>query len=206
VPGAYACLESSADLLAERLIAAYGRTDTFRLRNGLANAADWGKVNHALTKIERLRIHAFDRTATLAQLTAWGESCVEAGAGFVVVDNLKQVDHGHSHSGSQAERFMALSAGMVTLRKRLGVPVFALHHLDEEGRVRWSKELENDADTLLFLTERDAEHVNVHVRKQRNGARGTDILLRFNKPFQTFESADIGGDAMEGGIDDADGF
>lgn len=200
IPGAYACLESSADLLAERLIAAYGRVDTFRLRNNFARRDEWDAADRAVDMLRTFPVVAYDRTATVAQLTAWAEGCVAGGARFVVVDNLKQVQGGDGSGrgeDNQAARFMALSAGMVALRKRLNVPVIVLHHLDEEGRVRWSKELANDADTMLHLSREGADGVCVRCVKMRNGASEAKLSLRFLREFQTFEAMRSGVTAGE---------
>jgi len=103
---------------------------------------------------------------------------------------------------SKEREVSSISADLKAIAKDLNVPVIALSQLgrDVEKRVKkgppmlsdlkWSGDIEQDADEILFLwtkddTDRDNIEVRLKVGKQRNGPLGT-VYLRFDKPTQTF--------------------
>jgi len=121
---------------------------------------------------------------------------VADGAAFVVVDNLKQLCPEMS-----PEAFGNVCGELVKLKKMLGVPLIVLHHLDEEGKVRWSKELRNDADYLVKMTrventggkvlDHGVDHVELVSDKLRGGSDHRKVTLKFDKTTQTFSDFNV---------------
>jgi len=200
VVGAYCSLESGVRLVAERMIQSQCKVNTRHLRNGAAGEEHWSQARDNLEALRNIKMMLNTRPMDYHQIKAWAENAVANGAKFVVIDNLKQVG-GVDSRKSGPERFAELSGKMAELKKHLDVPVIVLHHLDEDGNVRWSKELENDADILLKMMEdkersRDPDPsdpldpgvcvVEVLGQKIRGGERYVKRDLDFNKPYQWF--------------------
>lgn len=200
--------------MVQRFLAARARVDGRKLSHGRSDEIapdELKKLTDAADEFYRAPIHV----AAPAKLTVTG---VRAGVrrlqkqegtiGIVVVDYVQLMD---GTGETRNERIGSISRGLKSLAMEFDVPVVALSQLsrgvDKTNRrpvlsdLRDSGELENDADTVLFV-HREAQRLSdneareqgvlyeadVIVGKQRNGPTG-DVPLRFVPRYALFSDA-----------------
>ena len=75
-----------------------------------------------------------------------------------------------------------MSRGLKALAKSLGCPVFTASQLNDQGRMRESRAIGQDADVVLVV-----EAEGIRGLKVRNGERGQLFPLVLNGELQRFE-------------------
>jgi len=102
---------------------------------------------------------------------------------LIVVDYLQLIRGNRGRGESREEEVARVSGGLKQLAKRLACPVLSASQLNEEGKTRESRAIEQDADVLLGIFEE-----GIKVGKLRNGERGTLLPLYLNGEMQKFTS------------------
>ena len=88
-----------------------------------------------------------------------------------------------------------ISRGLKAISRELKVPVVALSQLNDDGKLRESRAIGQDADNVWILKdedeedERDTTEVVLKIVKQRNGPRNAKIKLTFMRSITRFENA-----------------
>lgn len=170
----------------------------------------WAKLTHAMQRAKDLQFFIDDRPArTLGDIRARCRTLKRKhGLGLVVVDYLGLMGGGEGDNRTQ--QVGANSRGLKVLAKELDVPVIVLSQLNRglESRpnkrpmmsdLRDSGEIEQDADTVIFLYRDEVYHPDtmdkgvceVIVAKQRNGETG-HIALGYQGMFTRFTDMDAG--------------
>lgn len=103
------------------------------------------------------------------------------GLGLIVIDYIQLIHAAHEKGVSRETEVARISKGMKQLAKRLRCPVLSATQLNEEGRSRESKAIEQDADALLYICED-----GIKVCKMRNGKRDSVLKLFLNGEKQLF--------------------
>jgi replicative DNA helicase len=98
----------------------------------------------------------------------------EGGIALVAVDYLQLIRGNRGRGESREEEVARVSGGLKQLAKRLGCPVLTATQLNEEGKSRESRAIEQDADCLLWISDKNE---GVEVRKARNAQRGHVLPL-----------------------------
>lgn len=104
--------------------------------------------------------------------------------GVVVVDYLQMVefDGGAKRGMNRQQELAAISRRLKSLAKELKCPVITAVQLNDDGKIRESRDASFDADNVLFITDD-----GVVAKKMRNAERGKVLPLRMNGTFQRFE-------------------
>jgi len=104
--------------------------------------------------------------------------------GVVVVDYLQMVefDGGAKRGMNRQQELAAISRRLKALAKELRCPVLTAVQLNDDGKIRESRDASFDADNVLFITED-----GIVAKKMRNAERGKVLPLRMNGAFQRFE-------------------
>ena len=195
-----ASLESPASMIQPRRIGRVAGVNTWKLKNGYGKPGDFvlaRETNKLLTKF-KTRFHYSGMN--LDQIRAWATREKAAGSRLLVIDNMKHVRMNAGRS-STPELFMKTSMGLKHIRDDIGLPMIVLHHLNKDGDMAWSTDIERDADIVLYLSENEEmsikateangyhgmDVVNLEVRKNRDGARYITKHLNFVKGFQEFK-------------------
>jgi replicative DNA helicase len=100
---------------------------------------------------------------------------------LVVVDYLQLIRGNRARGESREEEVARVSGGLKQLAKRLACPVLSASQLNEEGKTRESRAIEQDADVLLGIFEE-----GIKIGKLRNGERGRILPLYLNGEMQRF--------------------
>jgi len=193
-------LESSTPRLVPRVLAVMAQVDRLKLDRGHGTPDEIKRARAAAAELTRLPLEICDAGADVAQLRAWAMREKARGASLLIIDNLRHVRRRHSRKEeSTAEQFSELSRHIKEIRDDVGLPLLMLHHLTSTD-VSWSKDIRKDADILIFLTENEKEStppspandnlgtwvIDFGVKKNRDGEKGFDIRLWYDKRVQTY--------------------
>jgi replicative DNA helicase len=209
VPTVIFSLEMSAEQLALRMLCAFGRVDSQRVRTGRLAEEDWPKLTRATGTLTSLPVHIDDTPSlTVLEMRAKAQRLKEEHElGLVVVDYL-QLMQGHSRSESRNQEISEISRSLKAMAKELDVPVLALSQLNRslESRtdkrpmmsdLRESGAIEQDSDVILFIYRDEVYNkspdnpnkglAEVIIGKQRNGPTGV-VNLTFIGEYTFFDN------------------
>lgn len=100
---------------------------------------------------------------------------------LVVVDYIQLIRDKRSRDELREQEVARTSGGLKQLAKALGCPVLSASQLNDDGRVRESRAITHDADSVLIIAED-----GIKVLKMRNGQRNAVLPLKLNGEFQRF--------------------
>lgn len=187
--------EMEADEVGERSLANEAKVNYTNIQTGKLSDLEWGSIAESVDRLGNLPLWIDDEPALNLRAIASKARYVK-GLGVLVVDYI-QLSEGEGDNRTQ--QVGSITRGLKKLAKELGICVIALSQLNREvdkrpGRrpqmsdLRDSGEIEQDADTIIFLwpmseSEDDAEvrHIGCDFAKNRKGKKGAFVL--------TFEGA-----------------
>jgi replicative DNA helicase len=100
---------------------------------------------------------------------------------LIVVDYLQLIRGPRSRDDLREQEVARTSGGLKQLAKALGCPVLSASQLNDDGRVRESRAITHDADSVLIIAED-----GVKVLKMRNGQRNATLPLHLDGRLQRF--------------------
>ncbi len=193
-------LEMSSDQLVDRMIAAEGDVDLWKLRTGNLSDADgdndFERINDAMGRLNDAPIYIDDASsANIMTLRTMARRLqAQYDLGLIIIDYLQLMEGRRTEN--RVQEISEISRGLKTLAKELNIPIIALSQLSRavESRtdqrpklsdLRESGSIEQDADVVLFLyredrVKPDAEQTGIAeliVAKHRNGPVGTAKLF-----------------------------
>ncbi len=210
LPVAIFSMEMGATQLAMRMLGSVGKLNQHDLRTGKLQDDDWGRLTHALGKLNDAPIH-IDESAALSSLDLRARSRrlhrQHGSLGLIVVDYLQLMS---SNSGkvseNRATEISEISRSLKALAKELQVPVIALSQLNRSleqrpnkrpvmSDLRESGAIEQDADLILFIYRDEVYNsdspekgkAEIIIAKQRNGPIGM-VPLAFRGEYTRFDN------------------
>ncbi|MFH1188811.1 MAG: replicative DNA helicase [bacterium] len=213
-------LEMSREQIADRLIAAQGQIDLWKLRTGrIKDDRDFQMIQVALDKLNNAAIYVDDTPSpTIVQMRSMARrlQAEKKGLDLIVVDYL-QLIRPRTSSDNTVTQVTEISRGLKGMARELGVPVIAVSQLsrnvEQRGKnesprlsdLRESGSIEQDADVVMFvhpknrgredLSEEEQAVVDIVIAKHRNGPVGC-IQLYFDKERASFRSIDVYHDTL----------
>ena len=192
-------LEMSAESLVTRCICSHARINLRNVRDGFLSVRDFPKITHASAAIANSAIYFEDDSdLSIYQLRAKARRLKQQhGIELVVVDYLQLLSAigGSRKVESRQQEVADISRGVKAIARELRVPVIALSQLNDDGKLRETRAIGQDADNVWILqvdgdadSNEEAVPVTLSIAKARNGPRGK-VNLTFLKPFTRFESA-----------------
>lgn len=189
-------LEMTAEQLVTRFLCSRARVNLRKIGNGLMAESDFPKLTSAAGKVAAAKLFIIDDLTTVAQIRAEARRLKQAeGISMIGVDYIQRVHAETGKSSNREQEIASISSGLKSIATELKVPVVAPSQLNEEGKLRESRAIGQDADQV-WMMERDeenmteeAEPVKLWIRKNRNGPRDVCVNLTFMKCFTRFESA-----------------
>jgi replicative DNA helicase len=183
-------LEMTGEEYAKRMISSRARVN---LRSQLTEG-DFGRMATANGKLVKAPIHIIDESdMTIGQLRARARKLNQKhNIKLWVVDYL-QLLHCPSKDGNREQEVARISDGLKNMAQEFKVPVIALSQLNDDGKLRESRRIGQDAAAIWRLAPASEEQnsvaqaVNVIIEKQRNGESGVAVPLVFIKTFTRFE-------------------
>jgi replicative DNA helicase len=188
--------EMSGVSLVTRFICSHARINLRNIRDGIICETDFPKITHSAGRISNAPIY-FEHNGDLnlmqlrAKARRWKQ---QYGIKLIGVDYIQKVKPSGSNKGDNREREVsAISDGLKSLAMELDLPVIALSQLNDDGKLRESRTIGQDADGVWMLERDDeksteeADFVDLWLRKQRNEERDVCVNLTFLKKITRFE-------------------
>ncbi len=215
LPVAIFSMEMGASQLAMRMLGSVGKLNQHDLRTGRLQDDDWGRLTHALGRLNDAPVY-IDESAALSALEVRARARrlhrQNNGLGLIVVDYLQLMSSpGSKASENRATEISEISRSLKSLAKELHVPVIALSQLNRSleqrpnkrpvmSDLRESGAIEQDADLILFIyrdevynsDSPDKGKAEIISGKQRNGPIGK-VELAFRGEYTRFDNLASGG-------------
>lgn len=194
-------LEMSALQLVLRMLASRARVNLRTVKAGSLTEGDFPKLTLAAGKIAKSKIFLDDVSAlSIQQIRASARRMAQQhDVKLVLIDYIQLVGSQGDKGQNREQEISEISRGIKAMAKELKVPVLALSQLNDDGKLRESRAIGQDADNVWMIeTDKDAsveaneKHARamlLEIRKQRNGPTGI-VPLTFLKAFTRFESAE----------------
>jgi len=204
-------MEMGAEQLIQRMIAAEGQIEGYKLKSGNLNKNDWKKWDEALNRLSDTKIFIDDTPGmTIAEIRAKCRRLAvsEGDLGIIIIDYLQLISGSSRYAGNRQQEIAEISRALKTLAMELEVPIVALAQLSrsveqrEDKRpilsdLRESGSIEQDADIVSFLYRDDyyTKKIDIDeytsksefiVAKHRSGPTAT-INLIFKRDISKFE-------------------
>ena len=205
-------MEMPAEQLANRMFAAEGQIEGYKLSTGNLLKSDWNKLDEAISRLSDAKIFIDDTPGmTISEIKAKCRRLASQSGdlGLVVIDYLQLITGSAKYAGNRQQEIAEISRSLKTLAMELSIPIVALAQLSRSVEAREDKRpllsdlresgsIEQDADIVAFLYRDDYYTKKVDyedgssksefiVAKHRNGATKT-IPLLFRKNISKFES------------------
>ena len=205
-------MEMPAEQLANRMFAAEGQIEGYKLSTGNLLKSDWTKLDEAISRLSDAKIFIDDTPGmTISEIKAKCRRLASQSGdlGLVVIDYLQLITGSAKYAGNRQQEIAEISRALKTLAMELSIPIVALAQLSRSVEAREDKRpllsdlresgsIEQDADIVAFLYRDDYYTKKVDyedgssksefiVAKHRNGATKT-IPLLFRKNISKFES------------------
>lgn len=205
-------LEMGKEQLVDRLLAMESGVDSWALRTGNLNDADFERIGQAMGALSEAKILIDDTPSiTVSDLrTRARRESHQQQLGLIIVDYLQLMSGGNrfAKSDNRVQEITEISRGLKQAARELNVPLIALSQLSRsvESRspqipqlsdLRESGSIEQDADIVAFLYREDyynpeSERQNildVLIKKHRAGPVG-GVALYFDRERQKISSLD----------------
>lgn len=217
-------LEMSKDQLIDRMIAAQGSVDSWRLRTGRLSSQgsdnDFVRIQEALGVLSEAPLYIDDTASqTVLRMRAMARRLqANHGLGLIIIDYLQLVTPSTTQV-SVVQQVTEISRQLKGLARELNVPVLAISQLSRAVEQRFpprprlsdlreSGSLEQDADVVMFIYREDkykkqgedqnaGDVAEIIVAKHRNGPIGS-VKLYFNPRMVSFSDLDKTREYQEG--------
>lgn len=186
--------EMSNGEITDRLLASAGRMNLLNYRKGTLNEGDFHAITRAAARMKDAKIFLRDKPDMhVLQVRAIARRLKRKhGLGLVVVDYAQLIPPmPHKGHESREQEVAKISRNLKAMAKELQCPVVALSQLNDDGKVRESRAIAQDANTLLIIQtegEGPEERTYIRIAKQRNGPKER-VPVTFLKESTRFEDA-----------------
>ena len=203
IPTAVFSLEMSDVQIGVRLVSGEARMDLSEVQYNKPTSQQWSDISNACSKLGRLPLY-IDETPgiNIGQIGAKIRRLQrDKGVQLVIVDYL-QLMEGKSDAQNREREVASISRGLKLLAKSMKVPVIALSQLNESGKLRESRAIEQDTDKIIIITDpTDSERSQfgfgentqfirgLNIQKNRGGKTGK-IFIRWIPEHVTFVDLD----------------
>ncbi|MCD9904688.1 AAA family ATPase [Streptomyces sp. MT29] len=159
-PVMFSSLEMSETELMVKIVAAEGQLALHHLTHqGGLSAEGWETVRRLGPELFQrlpLRVHR-PEGASLGDIAAAARACVrDGGLALLVVDYLQLVEVEQSRSTTREQAVASVSRGLKNLSVELDCHVLALSQLNDDGMMRESRAIKNDASVVIKVERPDA--------------------------------------------------
>lgn len=173
----FSSLEMSETELMQKIAAAEGKIGLHHLtRQGGLTAEGWKTVELLGPELFRslpLRVYRPDG-ASLGDITSAARACArDGGLELLVVDYLQLVEVERSRNVTREQAVASVSRGLKNLSVQLGCHVIALSQLNDDGFMRESRAIKNDASVVVKVERPDAD--------EKESARAGEVDLKIEK-------------------------
>lgn len=178
-PVMFSSLEMSSTELMQKIAAAEGRIALHHLTHqGGLTPEGWETIHALGPKLFRklpLRVYRPDG-ASLGDIASAARASARAeGLGLLVVDYVQLVETEHTRNNTREQAVATVSRGLKNLSVQLGCHVIALSQLNDDGLMRESRAIKNDASVVIKVERPDAD------AKESPRAGEVDLIIEKNR-------------------------
>ena len=175
----FASLEMSSTELMQKVVAAEGRLALHHLTHqGRLTAEGWETVRRLGPQLFAslpLRVYRPDG-ASLGDIASAARACArDDGLDLLVVDYLQLVEVEQTRGITREQAVASVSRGLKHLSVQLGCHVIALSQLNDDGLMRESRAIKNDASVVIKVERPDADD------KESPRAGEADLVIEKNR-------------------------
>jgi replicative DNA helicase len=184
-------LEMPASQIIDRLVARLGNVSLRALAEGVKTEGEMEGVQRALTKLHSAKLVVRDDLYDIASIVATARAMAKSpnGLGVLLVDYIQLVRCDLGREGTREREVAEVSRSLRLLGLELGCLVLSITQLNEQGKARESRAIQQDATAIIALKideENGAENRTLVIPYQRNGPCGVQTTLRFNGRTASF--------------------
>jgi len=200
-------LEMAKDQLVERMFCSLLEVDSWKIKSGKLEEADFAKIGPVMDQMNSLKIFIDDSLgSSVTELRAKTRRLqMEFGLDLLIIDYLQLMSSNKGGASfNRVQEISEISRSLKALARELNIPIIALSQLSRAVESRPNKQpvlsdlresgaIEQDADIVMMLyrddyydPESDRKGVtDLFIRKHRNGPVG-HIELKFKKERMRF--------------------
>jgi len=189
-------MEMNRSSIVSRLVSCFGHvemgkvTDPQRFTSGkeAISRVDQNKITRTINKIAKSNLIIDDSAEQTVQSIRAAVKLAKAehNVKVVVVDYLQLMTPTTPNGASREQQVASFSRGMKLVADENECTVISLTQLNDDGKVRESRAIMNDAHVGLKITEN-----GILVAKNREGKKGGVLPLFLNGLYQKFEQREI---------------
>ncbi|MFF7242030.1 DnaB-like helicase C-terminal domain-containing protein [Streptomyces collinus] len=175
----FSSLEMSSTELMQKIAAAEGNLPLHHMTHqGMLTPEGWEKIRRLGAELFMalpLRVYRPDG-ASLGDIASAARACARAdGLDLLVVDYLQLVEVQTSRTINREQAVASVSRGLKNLSVQLGCHVIALSQLNDDGLMRESRAIKNDASLVIKVERPDADD------KDSPRAGEVDLVIEKNR-------------------------
>jgi replicative DNA helicase len=179
-------LEMNADELTDRLIASHGSVDMSTMSDGGLSQRDVTSLVRAAAELSNAPIYIRDEAimSPLQFRAAARKVTAQHKCRLLVVDYVQLMEPSN-RTDSRERQVAECSRTIKTTASELGIPIIVLAQLNDYGRSRESRAIEQDSNIFAVIEEEGGRHY-LHLKYTRSCPRAR-IPLTFRKEYTRFE-------------------
>jgi replicative DNA helicase len=203
-PGVIFSLEMKREQLTQRYIFTEAQVNRQDIRNRNMDAEKWARLEAAAARVGSMPLIFEDnRRLSLPEMLGYLRLMrFQRECDFAVVDYTQLIRSSTKRRESREAEVAEIVSELGSIAMELEMPVLALSQLNDDGRTRESRSIENYAESLLvveqmedrkdpMVAEKDMVQAQVVVQKNRDG-EVRNIPLMFYPRYTRFEEVDFG--------------
>lgn len=186
-------LEMGARSLIMRMLSAEGSIPLGNLRRGRLTKQEHPRLTATIESLAKRTVYIEDEQpidvrGIAARCRTFKRK--KSGLDAVIVDYLQLVgpSPGGKRDVSREREVAEISRSLKSLALELDVVVIALSQLNDNGQLRESRAIGQDADVVLHVLPADGGGSSIQIRKHRNGPRGV-FLVHFDGSTLRFSAS-----------------
>lgn len=184
-------LEMPASQIIDRIVARLGNVNLRSLAEGVKSEAELAGVQRALTVLHRsnliIRDDLYDIQSICSVARAMSKS--STGLGVMFVDYIQLIRCELGKDSTREREVAEVSRSLRLLGLELGCLVMGITQLNEQGKARESRAIQQDATCIMAIEIDTEDNRKVNIPFQRNGPCGVSTHLRFNGRTASFLNA-----------------
>lgn len=184
-------LEMPASQIIDRIVARLGNVSLRSLAEGVKTEAELAGVQRALTVLHRsnliIRDDLYDIQSICSVARAMSKS--STGLGVMFIDYIQLVRCELGKDSTREREVAEVSRSLRLLGLELGCLVMGITQLNEQGKARESRAIQQDATCIMAIEIDTEDNRKVNIPFQRNGPCGVSTNLRFNGRTASFLNA-----------------
>ena len=192
---AYVSLEMSEEQLIQKLISKRARINSKKIRNSDLQQEELERIAEVSMTISQLTFTIITKASSIQKIEVEARRLKNQGKLDLLIIDYLQLVRNEGNFKSREQEVADISRTLKLLSLELNIPIIALCQLNRNASkniptladIRESGSIEQDADNVIFLYQRNPANniITIDLQKQRAGTVGS-LELKFNKFISEF--------------------